>query len=92
MMTLEDFKGFLTQMIGKYNQLATLSQANAIYIAFATDMLKVVKGSSLAVKESSRRRLCQYSRSNRCILGPEFQWKAVRLVDIFLESASPRSE
>jgi len=47
-MTLEDFKNFLTQMYEKYNQLATLTQANAVYIAFATDMLKVVKDSSLA--------------------------------------------
>ena len=46
--TLETFKNFLTQMYAKYDTLATLAQANAIYIAFATDMLKVVKTSALA--------------------------------------------
>ncbi len=47
-MTLEAFKNFLAQMYAKYEPLATLTQANAVYIAFATDMLKVVTGSSLA--------------------------------------------
>lgn len=47
-MKLEDFKSFLAQMYNKYEKPATLAQANAIYVAFATDMLKVVRGSSLA--------------------------------------------
>ena len=47
-MRLETFKNFLVEMYAKYDPLATLTQANAVYIAFGTDMLKVVKGSSLA--------------------------------------------
>jgi len=47
-MKLGTYKDFLAEMYAKYDSLATLAQANAVYIAFATGMLKVVKGSSLA--------------------------------------------
>ncbi|MCP4607513.1 MAG: hypothetical protein GY845_02190 [Planctomycetes bacterium] len=47
-MLLQDFKNFLIELYNKYEQAATLTQANAIYIAFATDMLKVASHISLA--------------------------------------------
>ena len=47
-MTLDDFKTFLISLYDKYGQTPTLAQANAIYIAFATDMLTVAPHTSLA--------------------------------------------
>jgi hypothetical protein len=38
----------MSSMLDRSSRQATMVQANAIYIAFATDTLKVFKGSSLA--------------------------------------------
>ncbi len=45
---LEIFKGLLSRLYDKTTVEATFMQANAIYIAFITDKLKVFKGTSLA--------------------------------------------
>ena len=44
---LAEFKAFLTAFFNKYDPPGTLAQANAIYIAFVTGILKVVEGVSL---------------------------------------------
>jgi hypothetical protein len=46
--SLERFKDFLSTLFDKYEKPATLMQANAIYIAFVTGLLKVAEGLSLA--------------------------------------------
>ncbi len=45
---LIEFKIFLADFFNKYDQPATFVQANAIYLAFVTDILRVVEGVSLA--------------------------------------------
>lgn len=45
---LEIFKGLLSKLYDKTTVEATFMQANAIYIAFVTDKLKVFEGTSLA--------------------------------------------
>lgn len=45
---LTEFKTFLTTFFNKYDPPGTLAQANAIYIAFVTGILKVVEGVSLS--------------------------------------------
>lgn len=46
--TLEQFKELLATLFDRWEKVATLMQANAVYIAFATDLLKVTKGLALA--------------------------------------------
>jgi hypothetical protein len=46
--TLEQFKEFLSTLFNRWGKTATLMQANAVYIAFATDLLKVAKDLALA--------------------------------------------
>ncbi len=43
---LDEFKQFLSSFLNKYEKLGTLAQANAVYIAFVTEKLKVVRGVS----------------------------------------------
>jgi hypothetical protein len=45
---LPDLKRVLADLFDKRSKAATLMQANGIYIAFATDLLKVARGLSLA--------------------------------------------
>lgn len=45
---LEQFKLLLSGLFNRWEKRATLVQASAIYIAFATDLLQVAKGSALA--------------------------------------------
>jgi len=45
---LQPFKVVLESMFDRWNTPATLVQATAVYIAFTTDMLKVMKGLALA--------------------------------------------
>lgn len=46
--SLVQFKAFLSNLFDKYDKPATLMQANAVYIAFVTDILKVAKGLALS--------------------------------------------
>jgi len=43
---LNEYKEFLNEYSNKYDRVATLAQANAVYIAFVTDILKVERGVS----------------------------------------------
>jgi hypothetical protein len=45
---LPPFKGVLESMFDRWNSPATFVQATAVYIAFTTDMLKVMKGLALS--------------------------------------------